>query len=151
MKNLILSASIIISSYTMAAKPQPILKCWNAYFINARVPYLSAVIEQDNVLSNIRFHYKNNEGKIPSAPAGQVAGELITNNRSPYKGMNDFYISTEFYGAERLILPVDLSNENLLIVSKSHRNRENGVVIGSFDGDGTGSHFSIRLVCTSNK
>lgn len=140
-----------MNSYAYAAKSQHILKCWNAYFLNARAPYMSAVIVEDNVLSNIRFHYKNNDGKFPTAPAGQIEGQLITSNRSPYKGMNDFIITTELHGPDRLILPTDLSNENLQLVSQSHRNRENGVVIGTFDGDGSGSHFSVRLVCTSNK
>ncbi len=97
----------------------------------------------------MRYYYKE-DGKAPLAPEGQISGELITTNHSPYKGMNDFDVTASFYGMKRLLLPSDLSNDNLAQLSKSGPRGENAVIIGDFDGDGAGFHFSVRLICKSN-
>lgn len=142
MKNLILLASILIGSNSFAAT----LQCWKTNFTQVRTPFMSATIEDHHILSNVRFHYKN-DGVVPLAPKGEIEGEMITTNRSPYKGMNDFDITVSFLGMHRLILPADLSNSNL---KKSVKYGENGVIIGSTEGDSAGSHFSVRLICQSD-
>lgn len=151
MKNLILLITMLIGANVFAAAPRAAtLECWKTHFTHARVPFMSAVIEDDHILSNIRFHYREN-GVIPAAPKGEVEGQLITSNRSPYKGMNNFNIQTSFYGMERLILPADLSSRNLAALTRAYYKGENAVIIGNFNGDGAGSHFSVRLICRSNK
>lgn len=82
--------------------------------------------------------------KIPGERVVEPA--LITSNHSPYKGNNEYVLVNA-----RLILPVDLSPEALKAKIKTGiglGGGENAAIIGNMeDGDGAGSHYSIRLRC----
>ena len=111
---------------------------------------MTATILSGSTLKDITFNYKNSEEQNTG---GQVSGKLETSNRSPYKGT----VSYSLKSGDVLILPPNLSNQNLTAVakvgiSKFYKN-ENAVIIGySTDPDAgeAGGHYSIRMICSSN-
>lgn len=125
------------------------LKCWNTYSKKGSLPLIVANIVSDTELD--RFELNRQEGNYNESeieiPAGAVKGELITSNRSPYKGAQEFYLDNG-----RLLLPARLDAQSLIDAQKNGIGMgagENGVIIGSWKsgGDGAGNHFSIRLRC----
>lgn len=144
MKTFIIALALV-SPPALAA---PTLNCWKTDF-HPNKPFMSATIVGKNRLSDIRFNYTNSG---LSDADGEVAGELITTNHSPYKGNVRYVIK----GTGDLILPADLSNANLESVEKDgigYFKGENGVVISSLDGDddGAGNHVSYRLSCRTTR
>lgn len=142
MKNLLVALLALSSSSAFAA---PTLNCWKTDF-HPSTPFLSASIVGKNKLADIRFNYKDSLKDTD----GDVKGEVIATNHSPYKGNVRYSID-----AGDLILPADLSNDNLESVEKGgigYYKGENGVIISSVDGDGEGgNHVSYRLSCRSTK
>lgn len=125
------------------------LKCWNTYSKKGTPPLIVAQIVADNELTGFELNrregsYNEDEVEIPSGP---VVGELITSNRSPYKGAQEFQLERG-----RLLLPARLDAQSLIEAQKTGIGMgagENGVIIGSWrdGGDGAGNHYSIRLRC----
>lgn len=126
------------------ATPVNVLKCWEKFSKAGSPPVLSANIESFSKLSKVTLtSFDGNKYASRVLVGGQaVAGNLITSNRSPYRGNQDF-LFPEF----RLILPLKLDNETLFQIVKAAG--ENGVIIGSRDVDdpGSGTHYSTRLRC----
>lgn len=125
------------------------LKCWNTYSKKGTPPLIAAQIVSDSELD--RFEINRQEGNYNEAevevPAGAVKGELITSNRSPYKGNQEFFLESG-----RMILPARLDAQSLIDAQKTGIGQgpgENGVITGNWKtgGDGAGSHYSIRLRC----
>lgn len=149
MKVLLIIGMMLAGQVSQAAT----LKCWKTSFKppkGPKTPFMSATIVRKGVISNLKYHYKQ-DGEYIKAPEGRVQAEVITTSRSPYKGYFDYDVRNgEEYGFYRLILPTDLSNKNLIKIEKRNKSSENGVLIGDFEGDGAGSHFSVRLSCRSN-
>ncbi len=123
------------------------LKCWNTFSPRGSAPALVANIVADDELNQLEAPKQGKQsGDEIEVPSGSVRGALITSNRSPYKGNQEFALTNV-----RLILPVRLDAQSLLEAEKTGIGRsrgENGVMIGKFKGstDG-GSHFSYRLRC----
>jgi hypothetical protein len=129
------------------------LACWNTYARRGARPVLTATIVNNNTLSNVKINLSDESRASYQLveSQGKIKGEEITSNRSPYKGNNAFALETD----GRLVIPTDLSSENLRVslstgISRNATPGENAVIIGSLaDGDGAGSHFSIRMRCRS--
>jgi hypothetical protein len=140
----LLTLALILSAPAHAASGT--LNCWKTDFHPAK-PFMTATIDRKNTLSDITFNYKNTDLENADGP---VKGEEITTNHSPYKGNVRFSVK----GVGDLILPADLSNENLESVEASgigYFKNENGVIISSIEGDGDGgNHISYRLSCRSD-
>lgn len=147
MKTLIL-ATIILGSLSAQALE---IACWDIYSKKGSRPYIAATVVENNGLADVRLNKRTDDGfdsnlAIPNEPVLQA--NAITSNRSPYKGNNEYYFENA-----RLILPADLSPEALkakIAVGIGMGAKENGVLIGNMaDGDGAGSHYSVRLRCFS--
>ena len=139
--------SLILSSSSFAST----LKCWKTDF-NAAAPFMTAEIVSHNELKNIQFHYKNtNDNPAFTNIPGSLIGSLITSNRSPYKGNNQF--KAPYFV---LNLPTDLSNRNLEAVlpngiSRLYKNENGAMIYDANAGDSEGgSHLSARLRCSSD-
>lgn len=151
MKNLFFIIAILFVQSSFSAE----LTCWLRTLKEARVPFMTATINSNSRISDIKFNYKKSmavNGVTVKDFPGIITGEVIKNNRSPYKGLVNYFVKD----AGSLVLPRDLSNTNLEEVEKSgigFYKDENGVLITEFDegGDGAGSHVSYRLSCRSNK
>jgi|GEM_PF-6297026 len=138
--------AFVLFAVSTPAFAAPVLNCWKVDF-RPNKPFMSASIVGNNLLTDIRFNYRGTDLKDSE---GDVKGELITSNRSPYKGNVRYFIK----GTGELILPLDLSNDNLVEVEAKgigYYKKENGVIISSVDGDGAGNHISYRLSCRSTK
>lgn len=137
-----LKALLAVFVFAGTAASASTLKCWNTYS-KSKVPFFRAEVVDNNTLVGVRILHKNTEVKNTE---GKVKGELITSNRSPYKGNNRFQLTNA-----ELTLPVDLSPQALIAKEKTGIGMgkgENGVLIYSSEfGDGAGSHVSIRLRC----
>lgn len=138
--------AIILAFWAAPTAHADTLKCWNTYSKRGAVPTIVADVVSDQELNNFAVNTKPDDFTSHlKTPEGAVRGELIISNRSPYKNNREFDLA----GA-RLILPAQLDNANLLRAQEGVNGfspGENGVVIGSFHGDGAGSHFSVRLRC----
>lgn len=128
------------------------IACWNTYAKKGSRPYIAATVVENNGLAKVRLNKQSPEWgadsnlEIPNEPV--LEAEPITSNRSPYKGNNEYALVNA-----RLILPADLSPAALkakIATGIGMGPQENGVIIGDMaGGDGSGSHYSIRLRCTS--
>ncbi len=150
MKNALFVSLTLVASQLSFGKE---LNCYLTKMKNANVPFLTAQIGTKNKLKNVRFNYKkmlSNHGITVEDFPGVVTGELITSNHSPYKGNVRYGIKN----SGGLILPADLSNDNLEEIEEGGvgwYKGENGVFITSFaDVDGAGNHVSYRLSCQSD-
>lgn len=145
MKKTIFLLSFVLFTGSMVEASN--LKCWNTYSKKGAKPILSATIVSDETLKDFELNTnKEDSTAYLRAPKGTETGEIITSNRSPYKGQREFDLA-----GSRLILPPQLDAQTLLDVSKANEGPargENGVIIGTDpNGDGAGSHFSVRLRC----
>lgn len=144
MKTLLVLFLVSVSTAAQA----DVLKCWNTYG-RSRVPFITATIVSNSELTDLTVNPKSATGFATSlqAKVESVVGVEITTKRSPYVGNQEFH-SNDF----RIILPMSLANDDLLAAQQTGIGMgkgENGVAIGSWEGDGAGSHFSVRLRCRS--
>lgn len=141
-KRMLFSATILMMNVASAAT----LNCWKTDFKSVKTPFMTASIEAEG-LRDIKFLYRNSG---LTAPAGIVRGEPIATNHSPYRGNVRYFVN----GAGDLILPANLTNENLVAVEAQglgvYKN-ENGVLISSWGDDEAGNHVSYRLSCRSHE
>ncbi len=151
MKTLILAlASLLVASSSFAST----LSCWQVGFTSVATPYMVATITSNTTLVDIKFLYKNaNQSGVDGSEIntlGQVKGQIETSVHSPYKGDVKFALKN----GDTLILPHNLAGEYLKSITTlgiGMNVQENGVIIGyGSDGEG-GSHYSVRLLCQSDK
>ncbi|HEY8278012.1 MAG TPA: hypothetical protein VIH99_00220 [Bdellovibrionota bacterium] len=138
-------ALILALSLGSFAAQAETLKCWNTYSKRGSKPTLVAEIVSNSKLDRFEINQNSDDNSaLLKAPRGAEKGEIITSNHSPYKGNQEFSLEDA-----RLLLPAKLDAKSLLKAhgTKGFSDDENGVIIGYGDGDGAGSHFSIRLRC----
>jgi hypothetical protein len=183
MKALWLIALIAVSQTAFAETE---LTCWNMYSKKGSAPILKATITQQVNLENVNLDLKDplfelyfenktesagtNWGNKPqttlstlSNPKGVLQASLITTNRSPYKGNNEYsitlghysfkapYITQEWDYTARLILPADLTSKNLADFRiRNKEERSNAVMVYSPASQmHQGGDNYLRMFCTS--
>jgi hypothetical protein len=170
---------ILVLAFALArvATAETSLACWDAYAKKGSRPTLKADIFNNDYLKNISFDFGSKDEGIFAPyfsqredkgnfslladpdPANVQANEIITKH-SPYFSNNEFALSLgkwHWYDedgtyAARLILPKDLSNENLKDFRFKNRanDRVNGVlIIPPVVASGTGGDTYVKLFCTS--
>ena len=151
MKNLAVTiASLLIASSSFATT----LKCWEVNFASVATPFMTATIQSNTKLVNIKFLYKNaNQPSVDGSEIntlGEIKGQIETSVHSPYKGDVKYTLQN----GDTLILPANLAADHLKALTNlgvGMNLNENGVIIGfSSDGEG-GGHYSFRLLCQSDK
>ncbi len=142
MRKLMVLLTTLMLAHTASAD---ILQCWNAYAKKDAEPTLMAKIVYPSTLTS--FIINRNEEDftrfLTEKPNDSANGVLITTKRSPYYGKRDYDLGS----GQRFILPASLNQESLRDALSKFTPQENAVIIGTFDGDGAGSHFSVRLRC----
>lgn len=141
---------LLVFVFNVSVSSAATLKCWDVYSPRGAKPTIVARVLSDQELADFEVNtVEENFTSYLKAPVGTVTGALIESNRSPYKGNQEFDLA-----GSRLILPIRLDRDSLLEAQKTGIGMgagENGVIIGDVgdDGDGGGSHFSVRLRCRS--
>lgn len=183
MKSIILLAALAFATNAFAETE---LACWNKYATRGSRPILKAKITQQNSLeitldlkdplfeayfedssedSGERWGHKPAITKsFVKNPEGVLTPSLITTNRSPYKGSNQYsfvlghyslrapYINQDIDYNARLILPVDLTNANLRASQgqMGQSPRTNAVLIyTAAEAMHQGGDNYLRMNCTS--
>lgn len=156
-----------------AVQAESTLSCWNVYGPKVSPHVMSATIESDNILTNIVFNFSDDslspyfiststQTSSLSNPTLEQRPSEISTSRSPYKGHNEYvfvigkssYRTANFskdveYSA-RIILPKDLSNENLKKTILKAGERSNGIVqLDPVYGSGQSGQSYLRMFCTS--
>lgn len=146
--SLVTLALLLAGSSSFASE----LACWSLFAKRGDRPNLTAEVVGDNKLENIQILNDTVFGEFDQSDMkSAAAGVLITNNRSFYKGLQEFVLAEGI----RVILPPELTPDGLTTsiraggLQEDLMARQNGVIDVAGDRlvNTSGGHVYVRMHC----